>query len=224
MAALPGTPDQVETGAVLYEELVTWVIERAASWVSQARASAKSERQQRLVNAVHDAGLCLGAMRALDRQFNQVLVDIRSLNPAELHAEKRHSIANELHSFVEVPHILPIIGQAESSLEVFARGAPDELRDDLRLIAQTARDWGPSIGLWEYHLLPIINSLHSSSGADGVADAAEALQKQIRETSDVLREADRAFGRLRAELLVAVPLAPPPAWVGEMPPVGAPSA
>jgi hypothetical protein len=208
------------------EELITWVVQRAGAWVVEARRTAKSERQQRLVNAVHDAGLCLGAMRALDRQFSQLLIELRTLNPADLNAETRNRIKRDLFFFTEVDTVMPVVDQAESGLKVFARTAPEELAEDITLIAEVARRFGPTIYTWEGDLLPVARRLDSSFVSDAagqIRDAAELLQQRIKRAKDGLRDADRAFGRLRAELMVAAPLVPPPAWAGELPETARPA-
>ena len=197
------------------------LIQRANAWRTEAIEGSRKKRARVAAQVLSDAGILVAAMRTFDNTYRRVLRRIRLLQPDASH-EERKQVVEELTAFNERHIITPHINQASQSLtnaastgKLFERGEPNALTDLLecadrfRFQIQNPIEEEKSKLSLHYELTRIL--LHSSSQEDLQisVDFAEAHLNSL--SLKLLRDADRAFGRLRQTLVEKHDL-PDPGW------------
>lgn len=201
------------------------LVEQANAWRKAAFEERKKKKARRAAQFLSDAGILVAAMRTYDNEYRRVLRRMRLLQPDATEDERRQA-AEELERFNETHVITPYIAQCSEGIarrlhddKLFQRGVSGPAKDLYacyttfhRQIQLPIEEAKLQTGVY-YEIKRVL--LHGESVEDLrlALDFADAHLDYL--SLKLLRDADRAFGALRHDLVERYDL-PSPHWAVQL--------
>jgi hypothetical protein len=194
------------------------VMEKAYSWAKKVSDNSKNIREQQDSRILATSGVLVASLRTIDNMFRNILSELR-LFESDWAPERRQQIITRIREFAEQEHVIRIIRESVSQLEVFESEA-----DDLSESVNTLLSCGKGIlnAFEDSTVTPFPSVIDFRNYLQSIKNAQNELDVKfvIKDTDryidsfdrSILREADETFGKLKGLILKRNPNMPDPGW------------
>ena len=119
---------------------MAWTVAKdLAAWIGQARAAAKSKREQRYAHVVEHAGVLVAGLRRLNSRANALLLPLSYFDPSTWDMDRRETVATNLIRFAHEDEVLPRMRASLAALgpAIAALGTDEDASAPARSIFET---------------------------------------------------------------------------------------